>query len=400
MPKTAREWETPPLVPDNDYVSTLVYTDEGLFREELEKIKRATWKFACHESEVPELNDFRTINHAGIPLIVVRGSDGEIRTFINSCAHRSALVVREPAGNAKQWTCLFHRWVYNTGGECIAIPRDAAYQQSGIAKANRGLRRVRTSLRLGMVFVNLDDDAPSFDDYVGDALENVADVMGAEDLEVFHYHQAVLNINWKQWHETNMEPYHEYLHFVNRSVGMQSAGYAEREWKIYPNGHGTMEPMIQRYANMKGWKSRADKPMPGMAPEEFRTVKIFPDTNILVRATVIRIDTSTPISPGRTLVEWRGLGIKGESERDRAMRRNHHNQIWGPLGRNLYEDAHAAEAVEQANRHGAALYSVMARHEDMKTQDDVLMRTFYAEWSRRMGRPANDPMNFRPAAAE
>ena len=36
------------------------------------------------------------------------------------------------------------------------------------------------------------------------------------------------------------------------------------------------------------------------------------------------------------------------------MRRNHHNQVWGPLGRNLYEDAYAVECVEEANRSGAA----------------------------------------------
>ena len=75
-----------------------------------------------------------------------------------------------------------------------------------------------------------------------------------------------------------------------------------------------------------------------------------------------------------------------------TMRRNHHNQIWGPLGRNLYEDAHAAEAVATVNRHGAARHGIIARHEDLKSQDDVLMRTFYQEWSRRMGRPAHDPL--------
>ena len=396
MAKTEREWGTPPPISTKDYVSTLVYTDQSLFDEELEKVKKSTWKFVCHESEIPERNDYRCVNHAGVPLIVTRSDDGEIRTFINACSHRSALVLRQPSGNAKQWICLFHRWAFNSKGDCIAIPREGAYEESGICKENRGLREVRTGVRLGMVFVNLSDDAPSLDDYVGDALENVADVMGTVELEVFHYHQTVLNVNWKQWHETNMETYHEYLHFVNRNVAMKSKGYGERTWRLYPNGHGTLNPMQQTYSNIKGWKQRNDQPLPGMQPNEFRTVKIFPDTNILARATVIRIDTSTPISPNQTLVEWRGIGIKGESEQDRIMRRNHHNQVWGPLGRNLYEDAYAVECVEEANRSGEAPYGVIARHEDMKTQDDVLMRTFYAEWSKRMGRAAHDPFNSKP----
>ena len=125
--------------------------------------------------------------------------------------------------------------------------------------------------------------------------------------------------------------------------------------------------------------------------DEFRTVKIFPDTNIIARSTVMRIDTSTPISPGETLVELRGLGIKGESAEDRAMRVKHHNQFWGPFGRNLYEDAHAAECVSEVNIGGGGSYSILARHEGQKTQDDVLLRTYYQEWSRLMGRPAQNP---------
>ena len=174
---------------------------------------------------------------------------------------------------------------------------------------------------------------------------------------------------------------------------MKSKGYGERKWRLYPGGHGTLNPMQQTYSNIKGWAQRDNSPLPGMQPNEFRTVKIFPDTNILCRATVIRIDTSTPLGPNKTLVEWRGIGIKGESDNDRRMRRNHHNQVWGPLGRNLYEDAYAVECVEATSRHGAAPFGVIARHEDLKTQDDAMMRSFYEEWSDRMGRRAHDPYN-------
>jgi methanesulfonate monooxygenase large subunit len=132
MSKTAREWEAPPPISTKDYVSSLVYTDETLFDEELEKVKKSTWKFVCHESEIPEIYDYRCVNHAGIPLIVTRGEDDVIRTFINACSHRSALVLREPSGNAKQWICLFHRWAFNSKGDCIAIPREGAYEESGI----------------------------------------------------------------------------------------------------------------------------------------------------------------------------------------------------------------------------------------------------------------------------
>ena len=391
MSRTAREWEHAPELADEDFVSALVYTDEDIFAEEMARVKRCTWKLACHESEIAALNDYRTIDHAGFPLIVTRSSDGVIRTFINSCSHRAAQVLRVPHGNAANWTCLFHHWTYDNTGACVAIPREEEFAESGVCAANSGLREVRTAVRLGMVFVNLDDDAPAFDDDIGDALENVADVMGGPDLEVFSVHRSTINANWKQLMEVQMELYHEYLHFINRQVAMSGSGYLERKWRIYPNAHATLDPMVQNYDKIDGWTTRDEKLLPGLGPGEFRLVDLFPDTTIAVRTTVMRIDTMSPISPSQTLLECRGLGIKGEPDEDRAMRVNHHNQYWGPFGRNFPEDCIAPECIERTNRDGAARWGIFARHEDNKAQDDVYVRTFYREWSRRMGRRASDP---------
>ena len=225
MARTQREWARPPQVAAPDYVSNLIYTDPAIFDDEREHIARKTWKFACHESEIPAPGDYRTFDHAGCPLIAARGDDGVVRSFVNACSHRAARILREPRGNARNWTCLFHHWTYDNRGACIAIPREEGFAASGVAKEDAGLREVRTAVRLGMVFVNLDDDAPSFDAYVGDALENLADVMGGpEELEVFHIYRHLTHTNWKQLQEVQMELYHEYLHFVNRQVAMVRVG--------------------------------------------------------------------------------------------------------------------------------------------------------------------------------
>jgi methanesulfonate monooxygenase subunit alpha len=393
MSRTAKTWEAPPAIAATDFISNLIYTDPEIFKEEMERVKKRAWKLACHVSELPNPYDYRRVNHAGVPLVVARGADGAIRTFINACSHRSAIVVQALSGNAKIWSCLFHHWSYNDKGQCITIPREEAYKESGLCKAQLGLREVRTEVRIGLVFVNLDDDAPPFDQYLNGALENLVPVMGdpKRELEVFHYSKAILKANWKQWHETNMDPYHEYLHYVNRRVAMRGEGYFDRLWKLYPGGHATLPPMAQPHQNVKGWAKRDVNPLPGLVADEFRTVKLFADTNVLCRATTMRVETSTPISPNETLIEWRGLGIKGESAEDRAMRVAHFNQYWGPFGRNQFEDARAAELVAEVNTGGAGTYSILARRESLRTQDDALLRNYYAEWSRLMGRPAHDP---------
>src|SRR5690606_26563375 len=116
--------------------------------------------------------------------------------------------------------------------------------------------------------------------------------------------------------------------------------------------------------------------------------------------TTIRIDTSIPIAPGVTLLEQRGLGIKGESAKDRRERQKHHNQFWGPFGRNLAEDAIFVASVEKTNRHGASKYGIIARHEDMKSQDDEILRAFYRVWGRYMERRASDPYAQGTSAVE
>ena len=42
MSKNAQEWMAQPPVAENDFVSSLIYTDPKLFAEENEKIKKST----------------------------------------------------------------------------------------------------------------------------------------------------------------------------------------------------------------------------------------------------------------------------------------------------------------------------------------------------------------------
>ena len=185
MARTEQEWEARPVLHERDYVDSRIYTDPDIFRDEREFVFRKTWKFICHESEMPVPCDYRTFEYAGYPLIVARDINGQIRAFINSCSHRSALVLREAAGNAKSWTCLYHNWVYDTSGKCISIPREEGYEEAGICKADQGLREIRVETRHDLVFVNLDTSAISFDDYIGDALESLTSILATGGLEVF-----------------------------------------------------------------------------------------------------------------------------------------------------------------------------------------------------------------------
>jgi methanesulfonate monooxygenase large subunit len=397
MASTMREWDSAPGLPDTHYVDNRIYTDEEIFREEQEKIFSRVWKFCCHESELPEPGDFRTTTIAGMPVIIVRGVDRAVRAFYNACPHRGAPLAREPSGNAQYFTCLFHHWTFDSDGACLGISKPEGYAHCGLDAGDCNLRQVRAEVHGGLVFCNLDDDAPSFDEHYGKALTSVADVLDAGPLEVFHFHRAVLPTNWKLWVATNCEVYHAFLHVVNRQTSFNSPGYFDRSATLFPGGHHAFTPADIAYDRYRqggrNWSLR-DLTLPGMRPNEFRVANFFPDLMINIRASTMRLDCVTPLSATEVAVEFRGLGVKGESEENRRTRINNHNQFWGPFGRNLPEDSIASVSQMRAMRRGASRYSIIARDDNgAPAMNDEPMRAYYREWSRLMGRPAHNPFN-------
>jgi methanesulfonate monooxygenase subunit alpha len=388
--RTAAQWLDNPTVPDSHYVSGLVYSDDGIFAEERAKIFGKVWSFVCHESELPEPFDFRTVDYAGTPLVMVRGQDRRIRTFVNVCSHRGAKLVNQPSGNAKTFVCFYHYWSYDTAGACINIPRPEAYQGTGLDQSKCGLREVKTEVRLGLVFINLDDHCGSVDDFIGGGLDPFRACMGDTELQVFHFQRTVIRANWKAWMETNMDSYHAVMHVVLRKTQVDAA----RRITVHGNGHVSTGGVKAEYSKYQGWGDRhGSMALPGLDPDELRVGNIFPNSTIITRGTVMRIDLVLPISPHEVAVESRGLGVKGDTEAARLARIRHHNQYWGPFSRNWPEDAFAAEACEKTFATGAARHQIIAREENARGQDDETMRVFYAEWSRRMGRPAHNPAN-------
>ncbi len=392
MSKNAAQWAERPKFPATHYVDSRIYTDERIFREEQEKIFSKTWYIGCHESEIPNVHDYRTFQHpAGVPLIIVRGEDNQVRTFYNICPHRGNTLLYDPVGNAKRITCIFHSWSFDTHGSCVDITRQKEGYQDRFDKADCGLREVRTEVAYGgFVWVNLDDSGGSLKDFIGEALTELEPFM-TMPLEIFHYHRAVVNTNFKLWHDTNSEFYHDYMHYFNRVTGMMQPGYFDRKCVGYDNGHvlvGSMEIKYDAYAGSKkrgvGW--------PGLSEGGWILIDLFPGMTYNLRTSVIRMDTVTPLGPNKVAIEYRGLGLKSDTPEQRAERIRDHNTIWGPFGRNLHEDLLGVSGQGRAMREGTGSRWVLhGREENFTIHDEVGMRHYYAEWSKRMGRKSYDP---------
>jgi methanesulfonate monooxygenase large subunit len=391
--RTSDTWTAKPDVPSGHAVSGRVYTDADVYAAEVDTIFSSAWRFVCHDSELPDAFDYRAFDHCGKSLFAIRGGDGAVRTFFNVCSHRGAQLLSEPAGNAAHITCFYHRWTYDSRGACTGIPRPAGYPKDIVSKDTMGLREVRTATLHGLVFICLDDGAAPLETFIGPALDQFVEMLSGVPLEVFHFNRAVLDCNWKAWHETNMDLYHEFMHVVLRKTQVNAMPMEDRKLVTFANGHGGSGGALKaKYDGYAGFLGRgADvPPLPGVGPADFRFINLFPSTAIISRGTVIRIDTAMPLGPDKTILEMRGLGVKGESEEHRRVRRRHHNQYWGPFGRNVPEDMIAAESCADSFRAGAGRYQIIARDENLTGQDDAILRAFYAEWAARTGCDPSD----------
>jgi methanesulfonate monooxygenase subunit alpha len=379
-----------PRLPETHYLDNRIFTDEEIFREEQERIFARTWQFVGHESEVANPGDFRCARIAGKSIIMVRGTDNVIRAFHNVCRHRSAEIVRDEAGTARMFTCFYHHWTYGLDGKLRGVSKPEGYEAVNLDRNELGLVPVRCESFAGLLFACLDDNVEPLREFLGDIVKGFEEPLGTVPLEVFHFHKAVLKTNWKLWQDNNSERYHALLHVANRKTMPWVLGQTSpMKLRIEAHGHSGYWAdgggAVVDYAK-GGYSGGAEGALPGMRGDEMRVINLFPDLMINVRSNVVRLDRMVPLGPDRTLVEWRGLAVKGDDARMRAIRTRQHNLFWGPTGRNLPEDVLAVESQARAMSAGDIRYSIIAREEQLNPTDDANIRSYYREWGRRMGK--------------
>lgn len=152
-------------------VHTRAYTDPGIFADEMKKVFGKTWIYVGHDSEVPAVGDFKT-SHVGLqPVVIARGVDDAINVFVNRCVHRGAVVCREARGNAQEFACPYHGWIYGTDGKLIAVSeRREPGGYSPDFDAPEGLFRLpRIDTYRGFIFASFNPDVPPLVDFLGHA---------------------------------------------------------------------------------------------------------------------------------------------------------------------------------------------------------------------------------------
>lgn len=179
------------------------YQDPDIYLADMEAIFHRQWLFVAATCEIREPGQYVTVSIGDTPIIVLRGRDGEIRAWFNTCRHRGSKILEAPRGQASAVICPYHQWTYRLTGELA----HARHMPDDFDRTQFGLRPVHVRTVAGTIYVCLADDPPDFAPY--------AAAMEAQ-LAPHHLERAKLALevdlveqgNWKLVMENSRECYH------------------------------------------------------------------------------------------------------------------------------------------------------------------------------------------------
>jgi nitrite reductase/ring-hydroxylating ferredoxin subunit len=207
----------PDQAPQPMRVPASAYADAQRFDDEMRDIFLRVPLLVALACEVPAAGDYVAYDIVGRPLLIIRGDDGQIRTFLNVCRHRGAKLTDETCGTARRLMCPYHSWSYDTSGTLVAIPGQATFGEIDVT----GLIELLSEERAGAVFATLDPNGVlDLDQWLGGFEQSLRELR-LDDLHVYRTPTYLDSPNWKLAADGYLDGYHiGYLH--RNSIGVRS----------------------------------------------------------------------------------------------------------------------------------------------------------------------------------
>ncbi|HET6545668.1 MAG TPA: aromatic ring-hydroxylating dioxygenase subunit alpha [Rhodanobacteraceae bacterium] len=180
------------------------YVDaDGMALDRREVFARS-WQLVAHASRLSTAGDHVVAEIAGVPLVVVRSTDGVLRALHNVCRHRAGPLATCDGRGARNLTCRYHGWTYGLDGQLLRAPD--MHGASGFDPASIRLPEARIGEWQGLVFAALDDVVP-----LAQVLDGIERRLGAIRLSDYAFEQRVdydIACNWKVYVDNFLEGYH------------------------------------------------------------------------------------------------------------------------------------------------------------------------------------------------
>ena len=387
-------------------------TDPQILELEKERVFGRCWIYAGHESEIPNPGNFCARNVAGRPVILVRGSDQQVRVLLNTCRHRGALVCRERAGNTKTFQCPYHAWTYNNRGELVGVPGEDAYSPAFDRQQFALATPPRMESYRGFLFISFDPAIEPLVDYLAGTTEylDLASDQSAVGMEIVGGTQAYsMRANWKLLVENSIDGYHGipthqrfFTFLVDSGIDLREGPRISGVAKALGNGHAVMEydapwgRPLARWVPAFGEAKKAEFTALHQALEERfglerahrmtqynRNLLIFPNL-IINDITAITVRTFFPVAADYMEINAWALAPKDETPENRALRLDNFLTFLGPGGFATPDDVDMLESCQRGFLNREVEWSDMSRgmkRDQPVPTDELQLRTFWRRWN-------------------
>lgn len=276
------------------------YRDPAFFALEREALFRRGWTYAGHASQLRENGGYLVSRRTGVPILVVRGDDGALRAFYNTCRHRGAPVARCDAGTTRALTCGYHGWTYRLDGTLRSVTD--ARDFTGLDTAKLSLVPVRCGVFGGMVFVCEDPDAEPLEQFL-EPIARFLRHLPLDRLRLASERRVEVRGHYKVVLENFLEAYH--FRLLHQNTTHRIFDHMGTSVHLWSGGHSMMLSPHRR----DGWVDPGTIGMPEMdgVNEIDRSFNashnLFPNLILPVSATGIPAVAIWPLAIDRTLLE-------------------------------------------------------------------------------------------------
>ncbi len=401
---------------DFSRVPYAVFTDPGVHALEQERIFRGpSWLYLALEAELPNPGDYRVTVAGESPVVVVRAADGTLGAFVNRCAHRGTLLVRNQFGNAKDFTCVYHHWCYDQKGNLIGVPFLRGLKGKGgmpedFRLADHGLERLTVESYAGVIFGTFDPKVEPLADYLDQPMCAYLRRLFRKPIEILGYSRQRIPANWKLYYENGQDAYHAgLLHQMSATFGLfrstEKGGIAidkHARHKVIHSIHGsdTRQEAARAY-NQVGYLDgtlRLNDPLVFDFRDEVgdrratNLMRLWPNAIFQQLSNTLATRQVRPRRHDEFEIYWTYFGY-ADDDADLRLRRMKQANIVGAAGYSSMEDGEACRLVQAGIKGSEAAHSVieMGGLGPIVAQDttvtEVLVRGFWREYCRHMGFP-------------
>jgi Rieske 2Fe-2S family protein len=278
------------------------YVDPAVFEWEQRHFFGGGWMCVGRSEDLPNAGDQRaeSVGEAGV--LMVRGDDGVLRAFANTCRHRGhELLGCGMSVNRRVVACPYHSWGYELSGELRAAKGFKG--RAGFDADGWGLLPLPVEEWHGLVFVDGSGTAAPLADPLA-SLEPIVAPYEMARLKVAGRHEYETAANWKILTENYHECYHcPVIHPELCSVSPPSSGHNYTSTGAWVGG--TMD-LREGVATMSLDGASRGVMLRGLDAGGLRTViyvNVFPNLLISLHPDYVMVHRLTPLAADRTLVE-------------------------------------------------------------------------------------------------